>query len=155
MQTTPQPQMGADASIEKLQACLRGELSAAETYELALKSITHVALHHSLQELLASHARSAEKLRANIVRLGAEPSTSSGVWGAFAKTVQVGADILGDRTALAALEEGEDHGLKLYTEGMEGCSLQTRQLIDAELLPEQQRTHNLCRTLKRYVNAPS
>ena len=143
------------ASNEKLQECLRGELSAMETYELALKSVTHVGLHNSLQEIFVSHARRVERLRERIVRSGAEPTESSGVWGAFAKGVQAGADLLGDRTAIAVLEAGEDRGLELYTKGLEDCDAGTWKLIATELLPEQQRTHELCRTLKSYVNAPS
>jgi demethoxyubiquinone hydroxylase (CLK1/Coq7/Cat5 family) len=149
-ETTP-----SDPSTEKLQSCLRGELSAVETYELALASINHVALHHALQEILASHGRRAELLRTRLVRAGTAPMTSSGVWGAFAKAVQMGADLMGDRVAIAALEEGEDRGLELYTKGLDGCSADTLRLIDKELFPEQQRTHALCRQLKTYVKAPS
>jgi hypothetical protein len=143
------------ASNEKLQECLRGELSAMETYELALKSVTHVGLHNSLQEIFVSHARRAERLRERIERSGGESPQSSGLWGTFAKGLQAGADLLGDRTAIAVLEAGEDRGLELYTQGLEDCDAGTRKLIATELLPEQQRTHELCRTLKSYVNAPS
>jgi demethoxyubiquinone hydroxylase (CLK1/Coq7/Cat5 family) len=144
-----------DASVEKLEECLRGELSAVETYELALKGIDHVGLHHTLQEILASHARRTELLSEKIGRLGADPPKSSGIWGAFAKVVQAGADLLGDRAAIAALEEGEDRGLRLYKENLEGCNAKTRKLIETKLLPEQERTHELCRSLKQYMAAPS
>ena len=142
------------ASIAKLQECLRIELSAVETYELALQSVTHVGLHHTLQEMLSSHARRTEHLHDKIWRFGGDPPTSSGVWGAFAKVVQAGADLLGDRTAIAALEEGEDRGLALYKGDLGDCDRRTRKIIHTELLPEQQRTHGLCRLLKSYVNAP-
>lgn len=143
------------ASIEKLQECFQGELSATETYELALKSVTHVGLHHTLQEMLASHARRAEILGERIRRAGGMLPVSSGVWGAFAKVVQMGADLLGDRTAIAALEEGEDRSLELYSKGLEACDVRTRRFIATELRPQEQRTHELCRTLKSYAAAPS
>ena len=144
-----------DASVAKLQECLRSEFSAAETYELALKSITHVGLHRTLQEILVSHSRRTALLRDKITGLGAEASTDTGVWGAFAKAFQIGADLLGDRLAIAALEEGEDRGLELYSKDLAECDLKTRKLIDTDLLPEQRRTHDLCRTLKSYMTAPS
>ncbi len=144
-----------DASVAKLQECLHSELSAAETYELALKSITHVGLHRTLQEILVSHSRRTALLRDKITGLGAEASTDTGVWGAFAKAFQIGADLLGDRLAIAALEEGEDRGLELYSKDLAECDLKTRKLIDTDLLPEQRRTHDLCRTLKSYMTAPS
>jgi hypothetical protein len=158
MQTNTNPSLEIetrDASVEKLQECLRSEYSAVETYELALKSITHVGLHRTLQEILVSHSRRTTQLRDKIVGLGAEVPTNSGVWGAFAKAFQVGADLLGDRVAIAALEEGEDRAVELYAGDLARCDPKTRKLIDTELLPEQRRTHALCRTLKSYVNAPS
>ena len=143
------------ASLAKLQECYRGELSAVDTYQLALKSVPHVGLHHTLQEMLTSHARRTELICEKIGRFGEEPPTSSGVWGAFAKAMQARADLLGDRAAILALEEGEDRLLELYTEGLGDCNARTRALVDIELLPEQQRTHGLCEMLKSYVSAPS
>jgi len=144
-----------EAGIAKLRECFRHELSAVETYQIALKSVTHVGLHHTLQELLVSHHRRADHLRVRIGLQGGEPPSGAGVWGAFAKAVQLGADLLGDRVAIGALEQGEDRGMKLYTEGIEGCDASTRTFIVMELLPEQQRTHELCRMLKSLVNAPN
>jgi len=156
MQTNlPRETNTSNMSITKLEECLRLELSAVETYELALKHLDHVGLHHMCQEILASHARRTERLTEKIERLGADAVKSSGLWGAFAKAVQAGADLLGDRTAIAALEEGEDRGLQLYTEVPGECDPKTRRFIETELMPEQQRTHELCRTMKKYVNAPS
>lgn len=143
------------SNIHKLQELLRGEMSAVETYELALKSVNHVGLHRTLQELLVSHSRRLPKLREKLMGLGGEVPTSSGIWGTFAKVFQSGADLLGDRAAIAALEEGEDRGVALYDGDMAGFDAKTRKLIDIELAPEQRRTHDLCRTLKTYMNAPS
>ena len=155
MQTNPQRETTSNAGIDKLQDCLRGELSAVETYELALKNVTHVSVHQTLQEIYVNHSRRTDQIRDKIRRLGAEPAKSSGVWGAFAKVFQAGADLLGDRTAIAALEEGEDRSLNLYTANLDDCDAVTRMLIDKEVLPAARRTHELCRTLKSYVNTPS
>jgi demethoxyubiquinone hydroxylase (CLK1/Coq7/Cat5 family) len=156
MQTTPSRENASrNTSVEKLQEFLRSEISAVETYELALKSVTHVGLHRTLQEILTSHSRRTAQLRDKIATLGAEPDQSSGVWGAFAKVFQVGADLLGERAAIAALEEGEDRSVEMYSSDLKGCDAKTQKLIDSELLPEQRRTHDLCRTLKTYVTTPS
>jgi hypothetical protein len=158
MQTNTNPTRDTetrDAGIDKLQECLRSELSAVETYELALKSVTHVGLHRTLQEILVSHSRRTALLREKLTGLGAEAPADSGVWGAFAKVFQIGADLLGDRVAIAALEEGEDRGVELYSKDLGDCDAKTRKLIDTDLLLEQRRTHDLCRTLKSYMTAPS
>src|SRR5690349_10561367 len=75
-------------SLAKLDECMRRELSAVETYELALANVNHVGLHHTLQEILFSHFRRSQMLADKIHRLGVEPPTSSGIWGTFAKVVQ-------------------------------------------------------------------
>jgi hypothetical protein len=142
-------------NVDKLADCLRGELSAAETYDLALKGVTHVGIHHALQEILASHLRRITQLREAIGAMGGDPPSSSGVWGAFARAVQSGADLLGDRAAVSALEEGEDRALSLYVGDVSLCDAETTRLIERELLPQQRHTHELCHTLKSYVSAPS
>jgi hypothetical protein len=90
MQTNPRSATTTTAGIEKLAECFRGELSAGETYDLALKNVTHVSVHQTLQEIYVSHCRRADQLRDKIRQLGAEPPKSSGVWGAFAKVFQAG-----------------------------------------------------------------
>jgi uncharacterized protein (TIGR02284 family) len=155
MQTNPRSETSTNAGIEKLQECLRGELSAVETYDLALKNVTHVSVHQTLQEIFVNHCRRTDQLRDRIRRLGAEPTNSSGVWGAFAKVFQAGADLLGDRASVAALEEGEDRMLKVYTTNLDDCDAATRRFVEADLLPAQQHTHDLCSALKRYVKTTS
>jgi hypothetical protein len=164
MQTNPtHPSTVNEAGLSTLRECLRGELSATETYEFALSHlshahsalISHVGIHPVLQQILVSHAVRADRLGEHLRRMGAEATASSGVWGVFAKAVQAGADILGDATALAALKAGEDHGLRIYLEAVQQCDAPTRGLIETLLLPEQRRTQELCSSLKEYVNAPS
>lgn len=144
-----------EAGVDKLTECYRGELSAVETYELALKSINDVGVHKALQELLTSHSRRVDAIRERMSSQGIEVPESSGVWGAFAKLVQTGADLLNEKTAIASLEEGEDHGLALYSEDLSSCSPDVRNFITTRLLPDQQRSHDLCRSLKKYLKQPS
>jgi uncharacterized protein (TIGR02284 family) len=137
--------------VAKLQECLRGELSAVETYDLAINSVKDAELTRALRQLRDSHDRRVVLLRDRLRQDGAKPEPSSGAWGALAKMVQGTADIFGSSAALSALEEGEDHGLKLYSADLQDCDLSTREFIVVELLPEQQRSHDLCRTLDRFV----
>ena len=156
MQTNiPHDSVSGGVRIEKLEEFLKRELAAVETYELVLKNVDHGEIRHTLQGLLINHTRRADRIRERIEMLGAVPPKSSGVWGTLAKAVQAGADLLGDRTAIAVLEEGEDRGLKFYTENLSECDVKTRRFIETELLPEQQWTHNQCRSLKRQINKPS
>ena len=149
------PQALADRSTERLSACLRGELAAVETYELALRHVNHEAAREALESILRSHQRRTELIHDKMARAGLPVPASSGAWGALAKAVQVGADLLSLSTAVAALEAGEDRGLRLYTSDLESCDHDTRYFIATTLLPEQRRTHELCRSLKRELRKPS
>jgi len=143
------------ATSKAIRNFFRAELSAMETYELALRSVHHVGVHHTLQEILASHAYRSELLRSRIGLVGTEVPNGSGVWGAFAKAFQAGADLLGDRAAIAALERGEDRMIELYNSKAMTLDPLAQRLVESELLPAQRRTHTLCMSLARYVNAPS
>jgi len=156
MKTPPHPEVTTRAaSVDKLQECLRCELSAVKTYELALETPPLTPLHRTLQEILMSHARRIAQLRERLLRLGVEPARSSSAWDAFVGAVRAGLDLLGEQAALAALEDGESRGLDLYEDNIAACDLWTRTLIPADFLPEQQRTRDLCWSMKRYVEAPS
>src|SRR5439155_13227634 len=124
-----------------LNKLLRGELSAVETYQMALDKLDRTSTARTeLESCMASHQNRAMMLRDAVVALGGEPSKGSGPWGAFAKAVEGTAKVFGDKAAIAALEEGEDHGLKDYRRELEGRDLdpQSRSLLIGQLLPAQQ-----------------
>jgi hypothetical protein len=68
----------------------------------------------------------------------------------FAKTVEGAAKAFGEKAAIAALEEGEDHGLKDYRDELDEPDLdaQSRIILTARLLPAQQVTHDRMSALK-------
>jgi demethoxyubiquinone hydroxylase (CLK1/Coq7/Cat5 family) len=147
--------MTTEKMASRFNELLRNELSAVETYNLALKRTTHLELSNALRQLRDDHDQRVTGLRTKIREIGATPSEGSGAWGAWAKAVQVGADLLGDKTAIAALEEGEDHGLKLYTSTLRDESVIVSDYVKSVLLPAEQKSHALCRSLKSFVKAAS
>ena len=157
MQSNPTPAADkiTETTVKKLQDCMRGELAATETYELALTKVQHVGLHRALQNIFSSHAGRVSRLRRRILELGGDVPSTSGVWGTFATLAQKGADLVGDKAAIGMLEEGEDRQLKIYDDAVESVDSTTRQLIQRDLIEEQRRTHALCRELKEYTRAPS
>ena len=117
---------------------------------MALEKITESSIRAELEELLRSHQERVNLLRTRIQQLGGRPSEGSGLWGGFTKLVQGGAKVFGARAALAALEEGEDYGLKMYRERQELDKLdpESRRLVETQLLPAQERTHATMSRLK-------
>lgn len=133
---------GAEA-VDALNALLRGELAAAETYRRALE---HLPATFGARAALAfcrqSHETRAERYRELIHARGGEPSRGTGVWGAFARLVTSSAELLGARVLIGALYEGEDHGLREYAAMAGRLDPEARRVVMDELLPAQQETHD-------------
>jgi len=140
--------VSVDRSIETLNSFLRGEISAVETYRQAIDRLVDNPLRYQLKECFASHDMRVEALRTRIQELGGSPSTGSGVWGAFARLVEGSASMLGEKAAIAALEEGEDHGRNDYLRDIDKLDYESRAWFETRILPEQQRTHDQLAALK-------
>lgn len=138
--------------VDTLNSFLRGEISAVETYRQALGHVSDTRLRGALEDCQHDHEHRVEELRERILKLGGEPVKSSGLWGTFAKLVQGGADLLGEKAAIQALEEGEDHGLHDYQRDVEQVHGEARRLVKMELLPAQKRTHERLSRLKRTLH---
>ena len=137
--------MVTEKTIDKMNEFLRGEISSVETYDLALGKTKHAELVASLQQLRDDHAERVALIRQQIR-----------AWGAFTKAVQAGADLLGDATAIAALEEGEDHGLRMYRDALADTDVDYvayKSFVSSVLLPAEQKSHDACRSLKRFAKA--
>jgi hypothetical protein len=137
------------SDIAHLNSFLRGEISAVETYSQAIEKLAdEPSIHGKLADCRASHEQRARLLREEIARRGGEPAEGSGAWGSFAQLVEGGAKVFGKKAAIAALEEGEDHGRDDYRAELDELSPDVRRLVEAKLLPEQLRTHEVLSHLK-------
>src|SRR5216110_2050380 len=137
-----------DECLRQLNSFLRGEISAAETYRMAIDKVadsdkSQMANLNMMREIQEEHGRAAQALRDRIRELGGEPSDSSGAWGAWAKFTQGTANLFGDTSSLKSLKEGEVHGLKDYEEGADDIDMTSAQLVENQLIPAQQRHINL------------
>ena len=126
-----------DHTIEVLDSLLRGELSAVETYGQAIHKFPDSAAHGKLQDIRADHLESVETLREIIADLGGNPSTDSGAWGGFAKSVEGVAAMFGDSLAMSALKQGEEHGIGEYEDALadKGLDSEVKAVIREDLLP--------------------
>lgn len=147
--------MGTKSSIDQLNSFLRGELSAVETYRMALDKLDpNSPTRLEIEACMRSHQERVSVLRDAIVAAGGAPADSSGPWGVFAKAVEGTARAFGDKSAIAALEEGEDHGLRDYKDEIddEDLDIQARALVIGQLLPAQQATHDRISALKKALS---
>ena len=143
-----------DEAIDQLNSFLRGEISAAETYRMAIDkagdsddNAANIGLLRGIQE---EHGRAAQALRDRIRELGGEASDSSGPWGAWAKFTQGTANLFGDTSSLKALKEGEEHGLKDYQRGLDHIDATSAELVQNQLIGAQHKHINL---LDHLINA--
>lgn len=143
----------ANKNVDQLNSFLRGEISAVEAYRIALEKLSPESPHASvLTQVMESHQRRADKLQSRIRQLGGEPSRDSGAWGAFTGAVENTAAAMGDNQSIAALESGEDHGLADYRRDIGSLSPELRGLVNAELLPAQEETHQKLSFLKKTLD---
>jgi uncharacterized protein (TIGR02284 family) len=139
-------------AVDVLNSFLRGEISAVETYRQALEKVKEAQITSQLQTCMQSHSKRVSALSEQIRSLGGSPETKSGVWGSFAKAVEAGAKTFGEKTAVAALEEGEDHGRNDYRRDIDKLDGAARQFVQSTLIPEQQRTHDAMSALKKSMS---
>jgi demethoxyubiquinone hydroxylase (CLK1/Coq7/Cat5 family) len=139
-------------TVDTLNGFLRGEISAVETYRQALDKLQASPSRMQLEQCRGSHEQRVERLRQEVVRLGGQPEEGSGAWGAFARVVEGSAKVLGEKAAISALEEGEDRGLKLYRDEIGKLDATARSVIESEVLPAQERTHQSLSTLKHSLH---
>lgn len=127
-------------TIEKL---LKDELSATETYQRALEELSFPGgrfMTNSIMPMFGDHKAAVSMLQEQIVKLGGTPHKNSGAWGSWPKLILEDASLLGKRSALMVLLEGEKAGEADYAEALKDLTLsaEIRSLIETELLPNQQ-----------------
>ncbi|MGH8602366.1 MAG: DUF2383 domain-containing protein [Gammaproteobacteria bacterium] len=135
-----------ESRADSLNQLLENELSSVETYQQALDKFRPEGDHETLgtyRQLKAihqDHQDAVSKLKTQVQQAGGTPTEDSGAWGAWAKIIMGSAKLLGDKTALGALKQGEESGVNDYQEalGEETVPSEAKSLIQTTLLPRQQ-----------------
>jgi len=139
-------------TVNHLNSFLRGELAAVETYRLALNKLDQSPHRALLEHCERSHAARARIIAEEVRTRGGQPSDGSGPWGTFAKLVEGSAAALGEKAAISALEEGEDHGRDDYRRDLPDLDPGARHRIESDVIPEQNRTHAAISSLKKSLS---
>ena len=142
-----------EITLKGLNDLLKDELVAIETYNQALAKLSaELTARVDLEQCRASHSERARRLEELIGGLGGNPTKRTGLWGALAKLIQGGAQMLGSKAAIAALEEGEDHWLRDYQDSLGKLDPATARTVRDELLPAQLRTHDTMSALQHAIS---
>ena len=152
---TPNAITYSSESIRQLNAFLRGEISAVETYRMAIEKLAQVEFGSEnvavLRAIMDEHGWAIRVLRGRILELGGTASDSSGIWGAWAKFTMGAAKLFGATTALKDIKEGEEYGLKEYLDGLKNLDGVSVDLIGEQLVPNQRRHINVLRQIIEIV----
>jgi hypothetical protein len=141
-------------NLEQLNSFLRGEISAVDTYSIALGKLRlESPLRSRLNACQKSHADRVALLKQRIEAMGGQAAAGAGPWGAVTRAIEASASAFGDRAAIAALEQGEDHGLRDYREDVVKLDAVARDLVLQQLLPQQEQTHRVLSDLQRELKA--
>lgn len=130
-----------EEDIKYLNTFLKHERAAVETYTQCIEKMKDEEITAALLDLQRSHLQRVGMLNDKVEELGGTPEQHRGTWGSFAKVVEGGAKTFGEKSALSALEEGEDRGVRDYQEKAEKLSPDCQSFIETVIRPEQQRTH--------------
>lgn len=143
----------ANDTVTVLNSFLRGEISAVETYRQAIDKLRDKPEVSTLGDCLRSHEQRVALLKNEIRSRGGDPAQDSGAWGTFAKLLEGGAKMFGAKAAIAALEEGEDHGRDDYKRDVSKLEPDARDFVQQRLIAEQLRTHQAMSMLKKRLDA--
>jgi hypothetical protein len=140
-------------TVDQLNSFLRGELAAAETYRLALERMEQSQHRPTLVQCSRSHEERARLLTEAILGRGGDPANSSGAWGSLVRMIERSAVAISESAAISVLEEGEDHGRDDYLRDLDDLEPSARQLVEFAILPEQRRTHDTIKAVKRSLSS--
>jgi hypothetical protein len=123
---------------------LRGEMSASDSYEQVASNLSSDVEKSRLNEFKQEHLAAIDFWKTQATVDGAVPETDSGVWGKAVEAFVGTSKLLGNTSALRALREGEEHGLKNYQELLERDDLTTVQKnqIKRQFIPTQEKHIN-------------
>jgi len=117
MNTTLTDEQTSDT--ETLNALLRSEMSAVETYTEAMGKFNDQLVIADLQKIRDEHSRAVRELRDHVVRSGGRPSDGPKAWGVFISAIGGEKSAVSPATVLAALRQGEECSMSEYEAALE------------------------------------
>lgn len=123
--------------IDALNALLRGEVAAVETYDQVIAKFAGQSQAVELQRLRNEHTESAAVLRERVRHFGGDPAEGSGLWGKLTAAITGTAKVFGPAAALGVLKQGEEYGIGQYENALTDPEIDAddKDLIRSRLLP--------------------
>jgi hypothetical protein len=122
------------SAADALNALLRAEIAAVETYTLALKKFDDEEAIAELQKIRDEHSRAVRQLRDQVIGSGGRPAEFAGACGTFDTS---DGKVIGPVTALTTLRYGEESEIGEYEAVLENDEVRAdcQRMIRTDLLP--------------------
>lgn len=129
---------------ESINEILRGEISAAEAYDQVFETLDSDVEKSRLNEFRQEHLACVDFWKTQAKMDGTMPETESGIWGKAVEAFVGTSKLFGNTTALRALKEGEEHGLKNYKDLLkrEDITPLQKDQIKRQFIPTQEKHIN-------------
>ena len=134
--------MSTSKKTDKIKDIIKGERAAVETYGQVFEKYGTDSQLDKLRYFSKDHKDAVRKLDSIARENNIEVPESSGAWGSWSSLVTGTAKVFGEKAALKALKEGEEHGLKEYEDLLSETSIPTslKNMVQSTFIP-MQRNH--------------
>jgi hypothetical protein len=139
-------------TVRTLNSLLRGELSAARTYGLAIPQVAdgQSADVERLRIIAREHDATVDEIRSQIERIGGTPDDTAAMWPTFGKGVVGPGKVFVEAAALQALKEGEVQTLTEYRSALSQLNAETGTFVRESVIPARVRhIHDLDEMIAR------
>jgi rubrerythrin len=132
--------LNAFAASTQMDDLIRGEMAAVKSYSTMLDDMKDGPERSKLEKIRADHENAVSKLKGFATQEVKEDTKTAGAWGTFASAWTSGAKVAGNKTALKALTQGEEHGIEEYKEALEDKTVKSelKQMIRTQFIPKQE-----------------
>jgi hypothetical protein len=135
------------AVISVLNSLLMEEVTAAEAYKQVVQRLPNLDIKAELEELHIAHSKRAQKLKKRLRELAGTPVAQLSRRPSMDMVFSGAADDLSSRV-LMFFESIEIGVLSLYESSLSELDNLSLSLVQTDLIPEQDVTHNVVYTLK-------
>ncbi|MBS1956139.1 MAG: ferritin-like domain-containing protein [Cyanobacteria bacterium SZAS-4] len=133
--------------ISVLNSLLMEEITAAEAYKRVVERLPNLDIKAELEELHIAHSKRAQKLKRRLRELSSTPSSHISRRPSMDLVLSGAADELSMRVLLF-FENLENSVLSLYESSLSELDNLSLSMVQSDLIPDQDVTHNVVYTLK-------
>lgn len=138
--------------VSAISTLLTGEIAAVDNYNFAMQHIRDIDLIPTLETCRNSHAVRVQFLQNRLHQMNTKHVRTAGMWGSLTRFIENCACLFGDKVALSVLAAGEDFGYDQYNRHLSSLDVESKELVEAELLPMQARTLETMRMLCAFMS---